>query len=361
MPNTKISALSAADALTGDELLAVVQDAASKRVALATLMHDMGLAVFAKSDPTTPVFTKTGAGTLSIKAGTIIAVADTVLIFAADTAVVMPTLAAGTDYAVYACTDGTLQASANWSAPAGYTTDQARKVGGFHYAPGGNAAAQSGGDNTPAINAYSIWDLKFRPACPNPRGMTLVADAFWADIYLLGVNHHVNGTSAYNVTIADGSSPPKIPQAFGGNGSSAYSNLTWWVAAEVLRSHGKRPPTYSEFAALAYGTTEAASGGTDPVSTILREASTSKWGVMLSIGNLWIWGDEFGGGAGGASWSANTGGRGSTYQMENAALFGGAWGGGSNSGSRASQWNASPTASDNSFGVRGVCDHLVLE
>lgn len=361
MPNTKISALPAAAALNGTELLAVVQSAASAHVEIGTLMRDLGLAVFTKSDPTTPAFLKTGAATLSLKAGTIVAVADTLQVFGADTAVTLPALAAGTDYAIYVCTDGTLQASANWSAPAGYTADQVRKIGGFHYSPGGNAPAQSGGDTTPAINAYSLWDLKFRPASPNPRGMTLVADAFWADIYLLGVDHHVNGTSAYNVTIADGSSPPKIPLAFGGNGSSAYGNLTWWVAAEVLRSHGKRPPTYSEFAALAYGTTEAASGGTDPVSTILRAAFTSKWGVMLSIGNLWIWGDEFGGGAGGASWSANTGGRGSTYQMENAALFGGNWGDGSASGSRASAWSYSPTTSSILIGVRGVCDHLVLE
>ncbi len=134
-----------------------------------------------------------------------------------------------------------------------------------------------------------------------------------------------------------------------------------WEAQEVLRSHGNRPPAYDEYAALAYGTTEATSGGTDPVSTILRQAYTSRWGVMLSTGTLWSWGDEFGGGAAGAGWTANTGGRGSTYQMENAVLFGGTWGYTSNSGSRASIWNNSPAASGNSIGARGVCDHLILD
>jgi hypothetical protein len=273
----------------------------------------------------------------------------------------MPTLTAGTDYAIYGCTDGTLRADANFSAPSGYTTANSRKIGGFHYAPGGNAAAQAGGDTTPAINEYSLWDLKFRPACTDPRGMTLVADGFWSDIYLLGVDHLTNGTSKYNVTIADRSSPPKIPVKFGGNGSSAYGSLNRWEAAEVLMSYGKRLPDYGEFAALAYGTTEASSFGTDPGSTILRAAYTSRYGVMLASGNLWVWGSNFGGGAAGAAWTANTGGRGSTYQMENAMLFGGNWDIGALSGSRCSNWNSSPTPPNSVISARGVCDHLMLE
>ncbi len=315
--------------------------------------------LFAKADPTAVAFVKTAAGAASIKAGTKVDVAGTLVQFAADTAITMPTLTEGTDYAIWVKDDATIQASSSHTSAPG--AGNWRKIGGFHYAPGGNAAAQAGGDTTPAINEYSLWDLKFRPACPDPRGMTLVADSFWADIYLLGVDHIVNGTSKYNVTIADGSSPPKIPTKFGGNGSTAYSTMNWWEANEVLQAYGKRSPSYDEFAALAYGTTEATSGGTDPVSTILRNAYTSKWGVMLATGNLWVWGAEFGGGAAAASFTANTGGRGSTYQMENAVLFGGSWGNTSHSGSRASAWNNSPTASDGSLGARGVCDHLILD
>lgn len=314
-----------------------------------------------KADRASPAFAKTAAEELSVKAGTIIGIADRLLRFAVDTPVIMPALVAGTDYAIYACADGSIRADANWSAPAGYTAANSRKIGGFHYASGGNAAAQAGGSAVPEINEYSIWDLRFRPDCPDPRGMTLVADSFWSDIYLLGVDHHVNGSSAFGVTIADGSSPPKIPARFGGNGANAYSNMTWWVATEVLRSHGKRPPAYDEFAALAYGTTEASSGGTDPGSTILREAYTSKWGVMLATGNMYVWGADFGGGNAAAAWSANTSGRGSTYQMENVARFGGSWGDGSNSGSRSSLWSPSPTSSANSVGARGVCDHVILD
>ena len=322
----------------------------------------LALGLFRKADPTTVAFVKTGAFAISTQAAAIYVEVDgAVQTIPASTAVTMPgSPTAGTDYAIWAKTDGTLECTSNHVTP---PTANARRIGGFHYAPGGNASAQAGGDTTPAINAYSIWDLKFRPACPDPRGMTLVADGFWADIYLLGVDHPTNGSSKYNVTIADGSSPPKIPAKFGGNGTTAYAGGNWWDMGETLRSFGKRHPTYDEFAALAYGTTEAASAtaATDPVSTILRAESTSKWGVMLSTGNLYVWGAELGGPYGTAAWTANTGGRGSTYNLSNAVLLGGDWSHGAASGSRCSHWGLAPTSSANGIGARGVCDHLQLD
>jgi hypothetical protein len=327
-----------------------------------------GRGAFFKADTATAVFTKTGNGTAQIKAGTIIDVANKLVTFDSAASIAMPSLTAGTDYAVWVKDDATIQATTNFSTAPG--AGNWRKIGGFHYAPGGNAAAQAGGNATAQINEHSFWDLKFRPACPDPRGMTLIANSFWADIYLLGVDHHVNGTSKYNVTIADGSSPPKKPLAFGGNGTTTQADGNWWNLNEVLVSHGKRPPTYDEFAALAYGTTEAtSSGGTDVPTTGVNgtgatsgwQVFTSKWGVIQSSGCMWIWGGEFGGGAAGAAWTANTGGRGSTYQMENAVLFGGFWDNASNSGSRASNWNNSPTYSSSGIAVRGVANHLILE
>jgi len=346
--------------LLGGDATAPAPTAAEKLAARNALGVISASGIFYKTDPSTVAFTKTGNGTATVKAGTMVDVWGTTVTFSAATNIVMPALTSGTDYAIYACADGTIRADASTSAPSGYTTANSRKIGGFHYAPGGNAAAMAGGDTTVQINAFSFWDLNFRPSCPDPRGMTLVADAFWADIYLLGVDHLVNGTSKFNVTIADGASPPRVPTKFGGNGTTTYSTLTWWEAAEVLAHHDKRLPTYQEFAALAYGSTEASSGGTDPVSTILRAAYTSKWGVMLATGNLWTWGDEFGGGAASAAWTANTNGRGSTYQMENAVLFGGVWDNGANAGSRCSVWSNSPANSYSSFSARGVCDHVRL-
>jgi len=218
--------------------------------------------------------------------------------------------------------------------------DSYLKLGGFHYAPGGNADDRRvGGDDTPSINEYSFWDLNFRPDGNDPRGMTLVNDSFWVDIYLLNIDHIENGTSKYNTRIADGkydeSGCPVIPSQNGGDGKSRYDGLNYYQALEILESHGKRMVTESEFAQLAYGTTENISGNTDPVDTILRKEFTSKWGVMLSTGNMWIWGQD-------------------------AALFGAGWNNGSGSGSRASSWGDSATNSHVSFGARGAYDHLIL-
>jgi len=315
---------------------------------------------FYKADTSTVVFTLTGINKLQIKAGTVVEVANQLVSFNLATYVTMPTLTAGTDYAIYVGSDGVLIADSNFSAPTGYGTTNSRKIGGFHYAPGGNASGTSGGDTTPQINVYSLWDIKFRPTCIDPRGMTLVAGAFWSDIYLTGVDWYTNGTSKYNVTQADGSSPPKIPASYGGNGSTAYANYDWWNATEVVTSVGKRLPNYNEFSALAYGTTEASSVGTDQVSTILNATYTSRWGVIQASGVLWTWGNEFGGPYAGASWVATPLTRGSAFNLPNAVRFGGDWSRGSNSGSRCSIWTVAPSASSSTIGSRAVCDHLIL-
>lgn len=319
---------------------------------------------FLKADGGSAAFIKTGAGTISLKAGARIGMGGNTIYFASETAVTMPSLTAGTDYAIYICHDGTLRADADFSAPSGYTTSNSRKIGGFHYAPGGNASGTSGGDTTPAINPYSIWDLKWRPACSDPRGMALVAGNFWCDIYLCNTAPEENGTSGYNLTIADGSSPPKIPTDFGGDGSTAYGGFSWWEASEVMFAAGKKLLSYAEFAAAMYGTTEGVSYGSDPVTTLLRNAYTSRWGIMLATGNMLVWGSDFSyfPGAGSAGWKDQTQSRGKMYLSNDiglvAAIFGGHWNHNENSGSRASGWYTNLWSSDNVIAARGSCNHL---
>ena len=315
--------------------------------------------VFIKADSSSVAFTKTGNGTATIKAGTKISVGGALVNFASATSITMPTLTAGTDYAIWVKDDATIQATTDHTSPP--SAGNWRKIGGFHYAPGGNATATSGGNTTAQINEFSFWDLKFRPSCPDPRGMALVANAFWMDIYLTGVDAITNGSSKYNVTMADGSSPPKIPTMFGGNGSSNYGSYTWFQAMELASAFGKRAPTQREFMAAAYGTTEASSIGTDQNNTVLNAAYTSKWGIIQATGVLWVWGDDRGGPEAAASWNANTGGRGSEYNAPNAALFGGTWANGSVSGSRCSVWNGAASNSYDSVGSRFACDHLQLD
>ena len=324
--------------------------------AIAALSSSRGL--FRKTDPTIVAWTKTGNGTATTSSILYIEVNGSIKTIASGTSISMPTLSAGTDYAIWAKTDGTLEATSNHTSP---PTANARKVGGFHYAAGGNATGTSGGNTTAQINEYSFWDLKFRPSCNDPRGMTLVAGGFWVDIYLANTDCDTNGTSKYNVTMADGSSPPKVPTLFGGNGSTTYGSLTWFESCELASAYGKRLLTQREFMAMAYGTTEASSIGSDQGSTILNAAYTSKWGVMQSTGVLWVWGDDRAGPFAGASWNANTEGRGSEYNAPNAVILGGAWPDGSNAGSRCSVWHNAASNSTNGIGVRCACDHLLLD
>ncbi len=169
--------------------------------------------VFAKDTPRAVAWTKTGAGTAETATGITLEVNGAFVRLASGTSITMPTLTAGTDYAIWCAPDGTLEADASFTvAP----TANGRLIGGFHYAPGGNAAAQAGGNTTAQINEYSFWDLKFRPSCDDPRGMTLVSDHFWSDIYLLNTDPDTNGTSANDKTIANGNADyPIIPDVFG--------------------------------------------------------------------------------------------------------------------------------------------------
>ena len=314
--------------------------------------------LFRKTDPTIAAWTKTGNGTATTSSIIYVDVNGSIKTIASGTSITMPTLVAGTDYAIWAKTDGTLEATSNHTSP---PTANARKIGGFHYAAGGNATGTSGGDTTASINAYSFWDLKWRPACSDPRGMALVADGFWVDIYLANTDCDANGTSKYNVTIADGSSPPKVPTKFGGNGSTTYGSLTWFESCELASAYGKRLITQREYMAMAYGTTEASAIGSDQGSTILNAAYTSKWGVMQSTGVMWVWGDDRGGAYATGGWNANTEGRGSEYNAPNAVLLGGTWYGGANAGSRCSYWILAASYSILDIGVRFSCDHLLLD
>ena len=314
---------------------------------------------FRKSDATLVAFTKVTANTAKTSSDLFIEVNNQAIYLPANTAITIPASPTiGSDYAIWATPTGTLEATTDFTSP---PATNSRKIGGFHYAPGGNATGTSGGSTTPGINEYSFWDLKFRPVCKDPRGMSLIADNFWCDIYLTGVDAITNGSSKYNVEIADGSSPPKIPVMFGGTGSSTYGSYTWFQAQELAMYFGKRSMTQQEFMAAMYGTTEENSNGTDPVSTSLIAKYTSKWGIIQSTGCLYIWGRERGGPYAAASWNANTEGRGSEYNGPNASLFGGYWDLSSYSGSRCSGWDFAASVSGGVIGSRFACDHLILD
>ena len=364
------------------------------RVSFTNLVAAIAPGLLDKVDAFSPAFTKTAAGTISVKAGTSARVAGVQVSWAADTAITMPTLTGGTNYAIYVCTDGSIRVDASWSAPTGYTTANSRKIGGFHYGlvaagttvAGGSFATTGNGmiwtqtdvDNIAGINKFSIWDLKFRPACSDPRGMALVNSRTWVDIYLCNTDTAANGTSKAGTNISSGTVLPKIPSEFGGNGTTTYPSLNWWVANELARANQKRLMRESEFVGAAFGVTENqsidATASTYP--TTQRNAGyTSKYGLEQASGHHWTWGEDSNFYSEVASptgtWkpvNGNTGAAGSergqtytygTYGLSR-VLLGGARAVGAYSGSRSSNWLHYPWNSNWSFGLRAACDHMQL-
>jgi len=277
-----------------------------------------------------PIFTVTGAAAIAIRAGTTV---DGVA-FAGDRSVTVPDLVAGTDYAVRLI-DGMPVAEA---CPDGVPADA---IGGFHFAPGGNATARAGGDAVPAINKFSCWDTGFRPACPDPRGMARVEQfglRFWCDIYLLGVDHLAGGTSRCGETIADGGDRPTAA-----DGSGKAARCDYPTVQAIYARHGKQLLTYDQFRAAAYGVTERSAAPKEPKTTGLDAAHTSRFGLMQATGNMWAWGTD------------------GDADDPRPSIFGGSWISGSFAGSRYAFLGVWPDGSDGGFSARGRCDHLTLD
>jgi len=271
-----------------------------------------------------PILIVTGAASLAIRAGTMITGDGGAFSFPDDTEIAVPDLIPGEDYGIrldegrpFATLLGPENAiEAGW-------------IGGFHFAPGGNAPARSGGDTTPAINPCSLWDAGFRPAAPDPRGMKLVdlggGHLFWDDVYWLGTEHERYGTSRCGATIATG---------------ETLGRLNYHDAVEILAKHGKRLSTYDEARASAYGVTERSSADRHPKVTGLDAARTSATGSMQATGNVWGWitdGDP---------------------DDPRPSIFGGSWFSGSDAGSRFAALGGWAEDSGVHLGVRAACDHL---
>lgn len=345
---------------------------------------------FYKADLMSVAFTKTGASAISIKAGTEIMVAGVRVEFAVDTAVAMPALSAGTDYAIYACTDGTVRADASFTAPTGYTTGNSRLIGGFHYglvAPGttvaGGSFATTGDgmiwtqpdvDLIAGINAYSLWDLRWRSASPDLRAQKgFVFDPrsrIWVAAYLTSTDPDANGLSKAGSNIASGTVLPKIPTGRGGNGSTTYTALDWWVANHIARAYGARLLWECEFNDIAEGVTENQSidstSATYP-ATQRNAGYTSKTGVEQASGHHWTWGNDssaYQDVTGAGSYKNVNGGRGQIYTFGTYGLvrviLGGYRTNGADSGSRCASWSSYPWNSNWYAGLRAACDHLIL-
>lgn len=292
-----------------------------------------------RADPASSILFVTGREGIGIRAGTVIQIGGRAHAFNDDLPISLGIMTPGSDYGVGIADDGApFAALVNKCNPL-----DGDWIGGFHFAPGGCAAARAGGDTTPAINPYSVWDVNFRFAGPDPRGMALVeldgGRRIWVDIYLPGVDHHVSGTSQRGATIADGRDLPMKP-----DGASRFKKFDYDAAVELFAHHGKRLLGAEEFFAAAYGVEERCSRDDDPIVTgALKDGAErfiSQRGIFDIAGSMWQWGTDGDPG------------------NPRPSFFGGSWIDGVDAGSRYANLGCWPVNSYENLSARGGGDHL---
>jgi hypothetical protein len=163
--------------------------------------------------------------------------------------------AAGTDYFVYACTDGTtlsFKISANSTTPTGFDANHSRKIGGFHTlcTAVGTIAGHTLTDYAQTdILPASIWDLKHRARCGNNAGMVYDSKCgLWIDIYL------TSGTGASTLSV---------------NGGTISDTRDWNRFVDDGGAVGKQLLDDGEFQLAAEGSNMQTNiaGSADPVTT----------------------------------------------------------------------------------------------
>ncbi len=354
---------------------------------LTGIFTEANYSIFQKADITAPCFNKTAAQTISIKAGTRIAVGGIVHEWVSNTAVTMPTHSSGTDYSIWLKTDGSLEAVADsFGSPAttgDLTSPQsgAVKVGGYHYGLVGPTETVAGGsfstsgvtssggsfgwtqtdvDKIKGINEFSIWDDAFKCA-GEQRGMAFdPVMKMWAAIYFMSDDPDTNGPSAYNTNVGSGTVLPYIPSAWGGDGSTKYSRLATFEANELVSAFGLRLPRYEEFMSIAFGVTEGQSlgGASSTITATAREEGyTSRIGIEQATGHQYAIGGPIHS-VGGSSFSGV--GRGSIYASAGEIILGGSRVYGSDSGSRCAGFSDALSGSSWHISVRAAGDHLNL-
>jgi hypothetical protein len=218
------------------------------------------------------------------------------------------TLAAGTDYYVYACTDGTtlsFKVSANSTVPTGFDAAHSRKIGGFHTlcvavgAIGGHTLTNYAVKD---ILPQSVWCLKHR--AKNLVNVGMVYDSRiqkWVDIYL------ASGTGASTTSV---------------NGGTISDTRDLMDFTDDGAAVGKRLLTDNEFQIISIGSNQGTNiaGSADPVTTTGHTDTAGRRmiannGCEDCCGAMWQWLDET------AAWD---------YKL----FAGGYWNGGASCGSR---------------------------
>ena len=288
-------------------------------------------------------------------------------------------LALGDDIYIYAlqAASGTAQwvASANSTVPAGYTSSNSRKIGGFHFGRVRPVASRYDTAYVPPIQIVpnSCWDLQHRPTC-DPTGMVeVIPGSLWVDLYKASEG---GGIWPENVAVsAYGATPLR---------DDIYARVDFHLLA---RNAGKRIPSAEEFLTYAEGAPQGNDANNDtawsattnagPASTGTVAKAVSMFNVVDAVGNLWEWLDDHydlglenraayksdivnvGKDAGFARGQMRSyvygAGDSSSWRC---FIGGGGFDSGSRCGSRALGSNASPWDANGHVGLRCVCDAL---
>ena len=230
----------------------------------------------------TRVTVNKGVYTIPIKIGIYWHVISTAIDVDLDTDLDTGTKAAGTDYNVYACTDGTtlsFKISQASTYPAGFTAATSRKIGGFHTlctAVGTISGHTLTGYTQTDILPASIWDLKHRARCGNNAGMVYDPKSLvWVDIYL------ASGTGVSTASV---------------NGATITDTRNWLDFVDDGGAVGKRLLTDPEFMMISSGSNQATNiyGSADPVTTgghsdTAMRRMISNIGCEDCCGALWQW------------------------------------------------------------------------
>jgi len=318
------------------------------------------------------------------------------------------TFQVGKDYYVYLVDDGNTNGkfliSLNSTFPQGYTAENTRKIGGFHYGhiravssdwvPVDPSGVKYGtGSNgwqknvTVGIVPNSVWDLNNRPKCA-PEGMVKVGN-LWLDIYIASAEEAiaVEGDATLGAVTTG-----KLQSKYGQIPVTGTEKLTWYSFQELAARVGKRLPSYGEWIGAAFGnpggqdaaddygwtktanTARARTGcrvdnttGEYSAGAGIKPYAISAYNLVDCVGNVWEWLDEFSyrqdGNAAGWTWRNVLGADKGQAHLYNdvglvALLAGGRWNDGVSCGSRAVDAADYPWYSYSSHGGRLVCDSL---
>ena len=308
----------------------------------------------------------TGSNALSLKIGDRWFMPTSDITFSISSALDTGSIAAGTDYYVYACNEnGSLfmKVSTASTYPSGFTASTSRKIGGFHTLCT-NVGTISGhtltGYEANDILPLSVWDLKHRPVS-DPGGMVYCeAINKWVDIYLPSLSAG-DLVSANGGTIVDGASNP---------------DYHWYNFVEQFGAVKKTLMQQSEFMMAALNSNEETNinGSSDPGTTGGHSDTGSRRmisniGCEDMAGAMYQWGldtaaDDFTAGwavadtAGdGTTYDgANSVGRGQGYEVPDRVLFGGYWDDGAYCGSRCAKFSNAPLYLGSGVSGRGASE-----